>query len=292
MSARRMATRAKLTPRSRRAPLGHGRPLSGRLPGARMPAAKKGTLQLRLHAPATPDHVLLAAELFRDLLSAVRPDLSEASVTMVVSNFNMTAGLRYQNRSGKTVIETISKLIREPAETINHRPKLTSVADVLSGYGPKLQDYRPEFWSRNRLIKRFDDEFMGALSLVGQERARRILRGDTVFYSPVFRVGRTSSEKAIRARITIDGIQRDIQVKKGHEGPFFDAAKKGEICAIYAEAAWFRDEHGLLELDVKRSRLASIKPWSTTTGDDLMQAVHQYPVDIDIDDVLDDVGRF
>lgn len=259
-----------------------------------MPAAKKGTLQLRLHAPATPQHVAVAASMFRDLVSAVRADLPETSVTMVVTNFNMTAGLRYQDQSGRNVLDSISRLIREPVKAVHQRPSLTAAADVLSQYAPQLEEYRPEFWSSKKLLKRFDTDFVDALSLVREERSRLVLRGDTVIRSQVFRAGRTSGTKSIAARVTIGKGQQDIRIKKGCEGPFFDFAKSGVVCAVRVEAAWFRDENGRLELDAKRSRLAAVAPWKSGVGDDLMREVREYPTVTvrDAENVLDEVGRF
>lgn len=242
-----------------------------------MPAAKKGTLQLRLHAPATPDHVVVAASMFRDLLSTTHPVLSEGSITMVVSNFDMTAGLRYQDQSGRRVLEAISKVIRAPAEAVNRRPALTAVADILSEYAPKLVNFAPAFWSSRGLIRSFDEKFVHTLSEVVKEQSRLLLWGDTIVYSPVYRVGRTSDKEETRARIEIDGQRHDIRVKKGSEGLFFDAAKNGDIHAVYLEAAWYRNEHGNLELDTRRSRAVSAEVWEPATDTDLMQEITQFP---------------
>lgn len=249
----------------------------------------KGSLQLRLSAAASPERVYVAAGLFRDLLRAISPSLAEESVTLVVSNFAMTAGLRPQDPSGKSTVDALIRFLAKPIKEANRRPGFASAAELITTYGPKLAPYGAEFWTPRRLLCKVDDELAVLMKRVSSGRARRLLRGDTTIYSPVLRVGRTDDQSTVRARVSISGKARDIAIKQGQAEPFFDAAKHGRLCRVSVEAFWYRDEEGELELYVPKSRLVSVSELKAVNGADTMQAAMDCPFQLfdNVEDVID-----
>lgn len=259
-----------------------------------MPANPRGALQLRLHAAATPDRVLEAAKLFHHMVRDAYPDLPTESITMVVHNRDMVAGMRWQDSAGRRAIDGIIRFALKPdVELIRHPQTASALAHAVAENADTLTEYGAELWTPRRKLTDFSNTFVETVQrLASTATPRPALRGATVIYTQVYKVGRANQKAtAIKAKIDVDGRAQEVQIRRGADGDFFDAAKSRKICAVHVDAAWFRTGDGNLVFDARRSRLVKVEPWSPISGADLMQRVEQLPADalIDLDEFLDDI---
>ncbi|WP_441287248.1 hypothetical protein ACSRUE_34155 [Sorangium sp. KYC3313] len=243
-----------------------------------MPSAhQKGSLQLRLHAASTPERVLLAATLFDDVVKRAYPSLDPDTITMVVSNFDMTAGMRYYGHEARKAIDGIIRFLTNPELEIAKRPGAWVIAETFAEHSPALAQYGAEVWTpkRKEPIAVIHNEFIATMIRLAQDKKPApALRGNTVVYSVIYRVGRTSaSSRHVRARIELDGKPQEVTIRKGEESAFYDAAKTKNVYAIQLDASWTADESGRLMFDPSRSQANKIEAWCPISGADLIQEV-------------------
>jgi hypothetical protein len=260
-------------------------------------ADARGAIQLRLHVASTPERVAEAANLFGQILRDAYPGLPAESVTMVVNNFDMTAGMRWQDRLGKRAIDGIIRFAANPNDEATKHPTVScAIAEAFAEHGESFFDLKAELWTPKRKLTEVNDEFVFEMKRLCQERRPTpAMRGDTIIYSVVHRVGRASKKSTYdTARIDIDEKPQDVPIAKGKESAFFDAAKSRALFAIHMEVAWIRSIDGGLVIDPKRSRVTQIDEWKPISGADLMQEFGSFPAGMfsDIDYLIDDVeGR-
>lgn len=256
-------------------------------------ADPRGAFQLRLQVASTPERVSEAANWFGEILRDVYPQVPSGSVTMVVNNLDMTAGMRWQDKSGKRAIDGIIRFASNPNDEANKHPESSWVmAEVFAEHGELFKDCNAELWTPKRKLASVNDEFVGEMRrLATEKRPAPVMRGDTILYSAVHRVGRSShNARHATARIDVDGRPVDIPIVAGKEFAFFDAAKSRALVSIRVHVSWIRSAQGKLIIDPRRSRITNLEDWSPITGNDLMQEVGNLPVDMfsDLDYLLDD----
>lgn len=259
-----------------------------------MPANPKGAIQLLLQAAATPERVLEAATLFNQLLKDAYPELSEDSVTMVVQNFDMTAGIRWQDNAGKRAVDGIIRFLLDPdTEASKHPDVAWAIARALSDNAEMLTAHKAELRTPKRKLAEISELFVANMTRLARDPSPRpALRGTMVVYTKIYKVGQTSDRaRQTTARIDVDGRTHEVVIRSTAANEFFDAAKSKKIHAVYIDANWIRTADGKLVFDPRRSRLTKVEKWHPISGADLMQRVEQLPTEslLDIDDLLDDL---
>lgn len=260
-----------------------------------MPANPKGAIQLTLRTAATPERVLDAACLFNQILKDAFPRLHDGSITMVVHNLDMVAGIRWQDPAGRRAIDGIIRFIRTPAIEAKKHPQvaLALARGFSSEYAEQLTAHQAELRTPRQKLVEFNDDFVARMQEIAKaEKNQPAFRGTTVVYSEVYKVGR-SSERArhVTARIDIDGETQEIPLQRGVDNDFFDAAKSRGVHAVFLDAVWMRTADGQLVLDQRRSRLTKVERWQPISGADFMQQVQQIPAEalLDLDDIIDEL---
>ncbi|WP_437762202.1 hypothetical protein WME77_29445 [Sorangium sp. So ce764] len=259
-----------------------------------MAGHQKGSIQLRLPVASTPERVLLAASLFDRIVKTAYPSLPSGTITMVVSNLNMTAGLRHYGTPARKAIDRLIQFVIDPETETARHPDSWSIADAFSDFADDLASLGAEMWTpkRKKPIAVFGPTFaMEIKRLAREKKPAPALRGTTIVYSAIYKVGRASEKSRYEtARIEVDGQTYDVQIRASKSGPFYDAAKSKKVFAVHVDAAWLRAADGRLFFDKSRSRLTQIESWSPISGANLMQEVDALPPDMfaDFDYLIDD----
>ncbi|WP_438036377.1 hypothetical protein [Sorangium sp. So ce204] len=254
-------------------------------------------LELRLAAASTPERVASAALLLSDVIRAAYPGLGENSVTMVVSNYSMIAGLRPRDDAGHSAISDVISFARDPERAFDSIASAWGIAKAFAEHGLDLHLYKAELWARGNAgpVARLGDEFMALMRRLSREKKPiPLMRGSTVIYSLVHRVGRANGKTTVvKARIDVDGKPCDVRISTGSEDQFFDAAKnKRVVHAIALDAAWAITSGGTYVFDASSSRARSATPWKPISGAELMKelsGVQQIDSE-DLRHVLDDIA--
>lgn len=91
-----------------------------------------------------------------------------------------------------------------------------------------------------------------------------LLRGETVAYTPVLRVGRSSEHAPVQARLRVEGELREVLVPEDQVGRFHEAARHGGVVDVRLMCVWRQAGDG--ELELERAEATDIdpafRPWS------------------------------
>jgi hypothetical protein len=116
-----------------------------------------------------------------------------------------------------------------------------------------------------------DEVFIEAVR--GALRAYRpsdAVRGSTVIYSKILRVGRTREEGTVQARVSVNGTDIDLAVATATlTRQLYTLARENRFVAIQLDAVWRKRGDGTV-LDRKRTRIASVDAkWRPAAGADI-----------------------
>ncbi|NUQ74457.1 MAG: hypothetical protein HUU21_12950 [Polyangiaceae bacterium] len=254
----------------------------------------ENAFELRLDAPATPQRVAAAAQFVERVLDITYPNLPEGSVTLVVTNYNMGTGVRANTQSGRVAIRMFMDFLANPTKALAKNPVASGIAAVLAAPGEEIQSAKiVKLRGKLKVLATLDEQFSRQMrALANVSRPEPALRGSTIIYSPVLRVGRLNEDTTIRARVRIDGAWRDIPIKDNRES-FYDAAKDGRLFPIKIETVWLRGPDGKLFVDVGRTKLVSVDhAWSAVPGAEFVRLVHEAaPSGFDEEELAERVAR-
>lgn len=241
----------------------------------------KSILELRLPVAATPGRVEAAAQMFRLAIEAAYDDLPPDSVTMVVDNFKMNAGIRAWDRAGRTAVTRVEKVVRDPIKEIRARPASQRIADAIAKCRSEIQPYSPQILSPGTKKKPvpMDETFFNAIEGVAKRALPETdrLRGGTEVYSLVYRVGRVDESKEIAARITVEGRTRDVPIQtEALARRLFDAARDGRMVRLILEAHWLRDGMAWT-VDPRSVRIIAMNEMEPISGADFLSQVPIFP---------------
>lgn len=156
--------------------------------------------------------------------------------------------------------------------TGSDRFNAAQTAKHLHEYCKEELDQGPTFWRAGgrRPFCTVNKEFLSHLVVVRKERADVVgpprMRGTTVLVSPVLRVGRTTEESQVKARIVLPGIgERDVDVDDGAYGPLCEAVKSREVVNLRARVDWRRSGDDLA-LDPQAVVIASVEERKAVTN--------------------------
>lgn len=234
--------------------------------------------RLQVDAAATPERVAAAAAFLGRVLRAAHPALPEGSVTLVIHNLHMDAEVRARTPEAREAAREFLAFLKNPSRALERAPKLRTIAEALAGAGDELLGARILRSIRGEPLAVLDELYtrrMRALALAAVPRDADLLvlgdtalRGTTVVYSPIYRVGRWDDDGAFKARIRLDGEMHEIAlVDHASLDDFFKAVATKRIYPVYMQAAWRRGEDNRLHYDLKKSRIARIDlTWTPATG--------------------------
>ena len=232
---------------------------------------------LRLEAAATPERVAAAAAFLSRVLQAAHPDLPDGSVTIVVTNFAMGTHVRPRTHEGLVATRRILDFLDNPSRTLDRDPKTRDIAVAFAHVDQTLQAATISRPRARKPVATLDDAFarrMGALASTA--RPESTVRGTTVVYSPVYRVGRWDEDAATKARIRVDGECHDIALAKdSNDTDFYNAAAHKRPFPIYLNAVWMRGGDGRLRYELKSTRVIRVDlSWTPLTGEEFVAAVN------------------
>jgi hypothetical protein len=231
---------------------------------------------LRLEAAATPERVAAAATFLKNVLDAAHPNLPDGSITMVVTNLNMGTHVRPRTAEGRKATNRILQFLENPARVLGRDPTSRGIAAAFASANHILREasiFRP----RGRTpLATFNETFtkqMGALA--ASTKAEQALRGTTIVYSPVYRVGRSDEDRATKVRIRLDGECHEITLLDQESAmDFYTAAPLKRTFPIYLNAVWNRGVDGRLYYDVGATRAVRVDlKWEPVTGAEFVAAI-------------------
>jgi hypothetical protein len=231
--------------------------------------------------------------MFAQMIRDAYPKLGSDSITLVVRNRDMVAGVRWQDQAGKRAIDGIVRFALNPEEEATKHPDVASaVAEAFYEHASLFKMHTAQLWTPRKMIATLDENFVEELKRVAHEKKpAAAIKGNTIIYSQVHKVGRASGKsRHDTARIDIDGKPQDVPIKSGREALFFDAAKnRVGTYAIHVMASWSRTEDGAIVLDARRSRATRISEWKAISGADVLQSIDPTsgPMFEDLEDIVD-----
>jgi hypothetical protein len=213
--------------------------------------------------------------MFEETLAQIAPELEPGSITLIVSNYAAAMELRSWNSPAADALAMAEHLIANATEAVQGLPRLRSAARTLARHAEELTEYRPTFWKRDEKIGDLDEALVSTLHAVGRTivyeiaEGRMVLHGETVVFSPIFRVGRTGTRKHVKARMLLDGRPCEVLVAASAEDDAWSAARRGGVAEVRLRGRWgpFRDGHVRL---VRPEILAISTDFSFSTGRELM----------------------
>ncbi len=251
---------------------------------------QKGTplLELLLAAPATPRVVEDAAHLFGRMLHAASPNLSNESVTLTVSNFEAKVTLNGYSPEGKRAGKKISACLSRPKPAIEKSAESRGIAACLIEDSRSLIKHQPIFQrpGTKKEVAKITDTYVQRLQSFVSGAPKIGLRGTTTIVSPVLRVGRTTLERQIHARILIDGFPYEVPVEKSKVGALYDESKLGATRRIKLDVQWTPDSSGAMKIDPTSAKIVGIDQlWSPASAKEALAAIEQGSGDL-FDDAL------
>lgn len=240
-------------------------------------AGKPKTLELRISLPATPERVEASAKFFGAMLRAANPDLREGSVTLVVTNFNMGTALRAQNDEGKSAINRCIAVLKDPETSTKKSPEAMNIANAISHVSPLLLGSKIIRPQSQKAVALLDERFIGRVKRCLRPLSHPVLRGSTVIYSQVLRVGRLSEGEPVKIRIQLDNQWQDVKLAdKNLSAEFYNAAAKEAEYPITVSTVWHKNGDGLLLMDPKETYATGIDLlWRPIGGRDLIDLVQK-----------------
>ncbi len=252
----------------------------------------KNALELRLDAGASPERVALAARLLARMLKAAAPNLPEDAVTMVVQNYALRATIRTRTVEAERVVRRVLRLLENPTRAAAKEPHASDLAAAIVEDGRELEQYVPRFYRprKKQPIAEVNAGFMKTMRFIAEDlRHEQVVRGSTILYSRVYRVGTTDEGRDAKARILASDKPVDVTINEAVVDRFFDAAKSQRVLPIRIEGCWVRTGEGLFVLDARRSTATDVDTeWQATSGRELVEKASEVIGDAfdDIDDVL------
>lgn len=258
------ATRRKLVDTS--VPIRYGRPVS------KSPDA----LKLQLDAAATPERVAAAATFLGRVLAAAYPSLPEDSITLVITNYHMGAMVRARTPEAHKAAERVVAFLENPSRFLDRDPTAKDIATALGSPGASLlhaQLLRPRGRIPLATLNRPFERRMNALA--SATTVEPALRGTTIVYSQVYRVGRYDDDKAIKIRIRFGDGCHDVELAtETPAADFFKAAEREQMFPIHINAVWFRGADGRLYYDFKTTRAVRVDmDWLPVSGHNFVAAM-------------------
>lgn len=246
------------------------------------PKYGKTVLELQLDAAATPGRVERAARMFDDLVKAAGEQLPPDSLTLVVDNYSMRVGVRPQNEEGKRLLDRITSVLKDPLKALRETPEVRELAKIVSDYGKDAKEDKARIkrWRAHRPFVEFDNVYIKMLSgaVESDPNPEDSIKGTTVVYSPIYRVGRTSEGKKNQARVMLDGKPHDIEIDDAAKADFFDAAKTGRTVMISLETEWIRGSDGSRKPRVKGTRAIAVQACDEdSSGKSILDAISDLP---------------
>lgn len=240
------------------------------------------SLELRLTEAATPERVEATARMFRQMLEVVHPGLPPDTVTMIITNKRMGAGLRPWSKEALTAAKDVIAFARTPIGYLKKHPQQLELVTVVREFVRSARTERgAQLWrpgakkATARLNTAFADRVERHRTKVEAATARAPLISftSTSVRSVVLRVGKAAEGKPVCARIEFEGEARDIPIE-GTSGPFFDAARDGGVYRIRLRIAWRYDRGGEKRVDSEHCSLISLTQLaSPMRGESLVRAL-------------------
>lgn len=243
-----------------------------------MMAKSADAFTLRHEAAATPERVSAAALFVARLLKAVCPSLPEGSVTLVISNYSMGATVRARTAEGRKASDGILGFLDNPSKALLRDPDARKLAHALANPGDALlnaQIIRP----RGRApIATLDAQFAKQMAaLASASGPEPVLRGTTVVFSPVYRIGRFDDENDSKIRVRINGGPHEVGIAEGvKEADFYEAVKAKRTFPVHLSAVWVRGADGTLSFDLKGTKAVRVDyDWAPITGEEFVAAMNR-----------------
>jgi hypothetical protein len=260
-------------PRSRQPQEGYT-PFVPRQPTKR-PASSKECLRLTLDTPATPELVRALAQMFEETLRHIDPALHEGDVTMRVENSDIAAEIRGWREGGQRAVRLTAELVENPTAAVQKHDHLAAAARTLATHTAPLTPHRPTFWRGDKALRLVDDVFVRTMRAAGQTampRAEERLMGETVVYTAILRVGRTSEGGRLQARIRLEGRPVDVHVGEELVGHVWEVAKAGHVVPLRLRGQWVDSDTG--DLCLAHAEIVGLDATFTSwTGRELLDEV-------------------
>jgi len=236
----------------------------------------KDDLEIKISAAASPGRVLIAAQMIQAALHAADASLPEDAVTMVVSNYNMSVGLRPQIAAGKLAMAKIRRVIENPLKEVQKHPASQLVAEALSRKAGALAPFNAEVLdgAGKKRLATIDKKFIDVLGAAGRHALKSgdFLDGGAEFHTLIYRVGRAGMGPKTTARIQVDGTLHEIRVSASGDltKRLFDYARDKKTVRVGAQCRWLRGEGDRWEFDFREMKVISVEEMDPVSGKELL----------------------
>jgi hypothetical protein len=266
------------------APLHCGRMAARRTTDDRGIAEAEGKierLRVELEAPASPKHVFETAQMFRDALDAVAPDLHDGDVTLVIRNRDLRSELRGHGPAGRSAVGHVGDLLENPSQKVQAQPNLYVAATTIAKRLEPLTAFLPRIYRgrSSKVAAVLGENYVKSLRAIGEairpnDKGMGFV-GDTVVYSPVLRFGRSNEHGSLSILIRMGGSLVTVKIEQSHARVCADLTVSGKQVPMRVSGKWEESKRGILEL--KDLTLVSIdRTFEAWTGADLFRSACEH----------------
>jgi len=237
--------------------------------------------EVRLDAPATPELVLKTAQLVSAMLEAAGQSSSDPGVTLEVFNYNTRVLVHPRNRQGRSAAAKVVRFVADPVGAARKHPSEAQlIAQAMSGSRRLLVDRKANFVvapkGSNPVQTQLDEPFLDSVRGLAEGEPLKVLLSplaETEEITQVLRVGRSSLNAEMTARIVVNGEPYDLPFEASCKAQLFALAESEKLARLRLEVVTDPQRQG--SILAKLSRILEVSAFEEMSGAEFMQSMQR-----------------